>query len=141
MSIREIVLEQDFGVPPERLWSALTDHEGMRKWTGAAVRVVARGDASGVGTVRRIAMGPFRIDEEVVYADAPRRLVYRAIRGLPVRFHRGEMVVVPDGTGGSQLTWRILISSGTPGLARALTGTLEPALRRGLRELRGLIGG
>lgn len=140
MSIRQVVLEQDFGVPPDRLWRALTDHEGMRKWTGAQVRIVARGDASGVGTVRRVAMGPLRIDEEVVYADAPRRLVYRVVRGLPVRFHRGEMLVTPAGEGCSHLSWRILVSAPAP-LARAITRTLEPALRRGLRELRGLIGG
>lgn len=141
MSIREVVLDQDFGVPPERLWDAITDHEGMRKWAGSLVRVVARGDATGVGTVRRVCVGPFRIDEEVIYADAPRRLVYRVIRGLPVRFHRGEMLVLPDGDGRSHLTWRILLSSSTPGLAGALTRTLEPALGRGLRQLRGLIGG
>lgn len=141
MSIRELVLEEDFGVSPERLWSAITDHEGMRKWTGAAVRIVARGDASGVGTVRRVAMGPLRIDEEVVYADAPRRLVYRVVRGMPLRFHRGEMLIVPEGEGRSHLTWRILFSSSTPGVTRVLVRTLGPALRRGLRELRGLIGG
>jgi hypothetical protein len=105
------------------------------------VRTVARGEARGVGTVRRIAVGPFRIDEEVVYADAPRRLVYRVVRGLPVRFHRGEMVLDAVGESRSHLSWRILVSSATPGLARAVTGSLGPPLRTGLRQLRGLIGG
>jgi hypothetical protein len=69
----------------------------MGKWSGADVRVVARGDERGVGTVRRLKVGTLRIDEEVVYADAPRRLAYRIVRGLPLSFHRGEILVEPRG--------------------------------------------
>ena len=47
MSVRQTVIELDFGVPPARLWEAITDHEGMSKWTGSKVRVIARGDATG----------------------------------------------------------------------------------------------
>jgi uncharacterized protein YndB with AHSA1/START domain len=141
MSVHELVLEEDFGVPSSRLWSAITDHEGMSKWAGGDVRIVARGDASGVGVVRRISIGPLRIDEEVIYADAPRRLVYRVVRGIPVRFHRGEMVIDSVGEGRSHLSWRILVSARAPGLARAVTSSLGPPLRMGLRQLRGLIGG
>jgi uncharacterized protein YndB with AHSA1/START domain len=140
VSVRQTVIELDFGVPPARLWEAITDHEGMSKWTGSKVRVIARGDAAGVGVVRRVRIGALAIDEEVIYADAPRRLVYRIIRGAPVSFHRGEMVVT-ETDAGSHLSWKILLSSPVPGFARATTGALGMALGRGLRELRGLIGG
>jgi hypothetical protein len=144
VTIREIVLHQSFKASPERVWSAITDHEGMSKWAGADVRIVARGDEHGVGTVRRMKIGALRIDEEVVYADAPRRLVYRIVRGLPVRFHRGEMLVEPragaHGEAWSELTWRILMSSSVPGVVSGSGLLLAPALRRGLRELAGLIG-
>lgn len=140
MSVHQAVLQLDFAVPPARLWEALTDHEGMSKWAGARVRLIARGDADGVGAVRRIRMGALAIDEEVIYADAPRRLVYRIVRGVPVSFHRGEMLVSPTERG-SALTWKIMLASDVPGLARVTARTLEAALGRGLRELRGLIGG
>ena len=140
MSIHQALIELDFGVPPARLWEAITDHEGMSKWAGAPVRLIARGDADGVGAVRRIRMGAFSIDEEVVYADAPRRLVYRVVRGIPVTFHRGEMLVLPTEKG-SKLEWRILLASSVPGFARLTTRSLQAGLGRGLRELRGLIGG
>ena len=139
MSVSEITLHQTFRASPERVWSAITDHEGMAKWTGAEVRIVAKGDESGVGTVRRVKIGGLRIDEEVMYADAPRRLVYRVIRGLPVSFHRGEMLVEPAGEG-TELTWKIMMSSSVPGVARGSGMVLKPALTRGLRELAGHIG-
>lgn len=140
MSVHQATLQLDFAVPPERLWAAITDHEGMTKWTGARVRLIARGDAEGVGAVRRVRMGALSIDEEVIYADAPRRLVYRIVRGAPVSFHRGEMLVLPSERG-AKLEWSILLASDVPGFARVTARTLQVALGRGLRELRGLIGG
>lgn len=139
MSQEQIVLFQSFRASPERVWDALTDHEGMGKWSGADVRVVARGDERGVGTVRRLKVGSLRIDEEVVYADAPRRLVYRIVRGLPLSFHRGEILVEPRGET-TEVTWKILLRSSVPGLVEGATMLLRPALNRGLGELKGLIG-
>ncbi len=140
MSQRDVSLELDFAVPPERLWAALVDHESMGKWAGARVRLIARGDADGVGAVRRVRIGAASVDEEVVYADAPRRLVYRVVRGALIAHHRGEVLIEPRGEG-SHLTWNIRMVTGVPGLSRALSRVIGTGLGRGLRELRGLIGG
>jgi uncharacterized protein YndB with AHSA1/START domain len=140
MSQRDLTLELDFAVPPARLWEALTDHASMGKWTGAEVRLIARGDEHGVGAVRRVRVGPTSIDEEVVYADAPRRLVYRVVRGAGLSHHRGEVLIEPRGTG-SHLTWNIRMVSPVPGVSRVLARTIRLAVGRGLVELRGLIGG
>jgi uncharacterized protein YndB with AHSA1/START domain len=140
VSVHEANLSLDFAIPPERLWAAITDHEGMSKWTGTKVRLIARGDASGVGAVRRVRMGAISLDEEVIYADAPRRLVYRIVRGVPVSFHRGEMLVLPTDRG-SRLEWKIMLASPIPGFARTLRRTLQLALTPGLHQLRGLVGG
>jgi hypothetical protein len=66
--------------------------------------------------------------------------VYRVVRGIPVSFHRGEMLVT-ETPRGSKLEWRILLASSVPGFARMTVRSLEAGLGRGLRELRGLIGG
>lgn len=140
MSQRDLTLELDFAVPPARLWEALTDHASMSKWTGASVRLIARGDERGVGAVRRVRVGPSIIDEEVVYADAPRRLVYRVVRGAGLSHHRGEVLIEPTEEG-SHLTWNIRMVSPLPGVSRVLGRTVRLAMTRGLLELRGLIGG
>lgn len=140
MSQRDLTLELDFAVSPERLWAALVDHEAMSKWTGARVRLIVRGDERGVGAVRRVRIGATSVDEEVVYADAPRRLVYRVVRGAMLSHHRGEVLIEPRGAG-SHLTWNIRMATPVPGLSRALSGVVGLAMGRGLRELRGLIGG
>lgn len=140
MGQRDLRLELDFAVPPERLWRAITDHASMGKWTGADVRVIARGDDDGVGAVRRVRLGPTAVDEQVVYADAPRRLVYRVIRGAGLSHHRGEVLIEPRGAG-SHLTWNIRMVSPVPGLSRVLSRAIRFGVGRGLVQLRGLIGG
>lgn len=140
MSQRDIKLELDFAVPPETLWAAIADHESMTKWVGARVRLIARGDAQGVGAVRRVRIGATSVDEEVVYADAPRRLVYRVVRGALLSHHRGEVLIEPTSTG-SHLTWSIRMVTPVPGLSRALSRVIGLGVGRGLHELRGLIGG
>lgn len=129
---------ESFAVPPERIWEALADHEGMSDWLGARVRVVAGPPDGGVGTIRRVqGRGIISFDEEVIYADAPRRMVYRIVRGVPgVRFHRGELLVEPWGKTGSQLTWDILVDSPIPGLGNVILAAVRPVLRAGLARLR-----
>lgn len=128
-----------YPVPPEILWGIVTDHEGMSRWLGADVRVVAASAEGGVGTVRRISAGPLRIDEEVVAWDPPRRMVYRIVRGLPLRYHRGEVRVAPWGDGESELAWEITIASGIPKLADAIATLLRRRINRGLRTLREIL--
>lgn len=130
-------LVESFAVPPERLWSALADHEGMSEWMGARVTLVAGPKDGGVGALRRVRVRGLEFDEKVTYADPPRRMVYRIVRGLPgVRFHRGEVLVEPWGKTGARLTWDILVDSPLPGVAHAIVAVLRPALRAALARLR-----
>lgn len=144
MSQRDLKLELDFAVPPQRLWDALSDHASMGKWTGANVRLIARGDETGVGAVRRIRLGPSVVDEEVIYADAPRRMVYKIVKGAGISHHRGEVLIEPKrvrDTDGCHLTWNIRMVTPVPGLSRVMSRLIGAGVGRGLVELRGLIGG
>jgi hypothetical protein len=143
------VVEQEFGVSAERLWEAIQDHESMSKWLPARVSMLASGGVSGVGKVLRVRTRGLVIDEEVVYADPPvdgrsGRLVLRIIRGLPIRFHRAEILIEPlpareGGRSRSRLVWDVVLSSSVPGLAVAITRGVGPVIARGLRTLDGLI--
>jgi len=135
MAQRTLSFLARYDVPPEVLWGVVTDHEGMVRWLGVPVKVVAGPAEGGVGTVRRIGAGPLRIDEEVVVCEPPRRMVYRIVRGAPLRYHRAEMQVEPWGEGGSQLEWNITLDSGVPGVAETVANVLRSRINQGLRTL------
>ena len=137
MAQARVQVVESFAVAPEALFERLLDHEGMSRWIGARVSVLAGPVDGGVGTIRRIAARGLTIDEEIVYVDAPRRIAYRVMRGVPLlRFHRGEILVEPWGQTGSSLTWDILLDSAVPGVARLVAAILKPAIRKGLGKLR-----
>lgn len=136
MAQRTLSFLARYDVPPEVLWEVVTDHEGMSRWLGVPVRVVAGPAEGGVGTVRRISAGPLALDEEVVVHEPPHRMVYRVVRGAPMlRYHRAEMQVGAWGGEQSQLEWNIVLDSRFPGVAAAVAGVLGPRINRGLRSL------
>lgn len=124
-----------YPVPPEILWQVVTDHEGMSRWAGVPVSIIAAPPDRGVGTVRRVKVGPLRLDEEVVALDPPRRMIYRMTRGLPLRYHRGEVRVAPFGEDGSELTWEITLVSDVPFFVDATARVLRRSINRALRKL------
>lgn len=139
MSQRTLSFLARYDVPPEILWGVVTDHEGMGRWMGARTHVIASPPDGGQGTVRRMKAGPFTIDEEVILYDPPRRMAYRMVRGLPLRYHRGEVRIAPWGDGGSELSWEITVSSAIPGFTQAIATALAPRINRGLRTLAGIL--
>lgn len=130
---------REFDVAPAALFAAISDHEGMSRWLDVRVTLVARGDAQGVGAVRRVEVSGLSFDETVVYSDAPVRLVYRITRGVPVSFHRGEMLVEALGADRSRLTWNIVMVGSIPGLVHGIALALRPAIEGGLVKLEAIL--
>ena len=128
---------ESFAAPPEALFARLLDHEGMSDWMGARISVLSGPPDGGAGTVRRVEARGLAFDEEITYVDAPRRMAYRIVGGVPLlRFHRGEILVEPWGKTGAELTWDILLDAPVPGLASVLLGAVGASIRTGLGRLR-----
>lgn len=129
-------MEAHFPVSPEVLFEALADHRSASDWFGVEVEVLRGPAEGGVGLVRRIKTAFAQLDEEIVYFDAPIRMVYQLRRGLPVSFHRGEIVVRPWGETGSALMWDVVVAAPLPGVPQLLVRALRPALSAALARLR-----
>lgn len=100
-------------LPVQAVWDALVDHEGMSSWApGLRVTLDREGapGRNGVGALRRIAArGPApAIREEITTYEAPRRLGYRALSGVPFRGYSGE-VVLSELTGRTEVRWSLAI--------------------------------
>jgi uncharacterized protein YndB with AHSA1/START domain len=130
-----IHVSQEFTVSPERVFAALNDHANMGRWLGGHITVVKPAPDGGVGTVRRVHIGPAHFDEEVIEREIPTRLVYRITAGVPfLRHHRGEIKVEPKGTG-SRVTWDVAFVSKLPGMSAPIRAGLGLVLRQGLKKL------
>ena len=134
--MRHVHIQKELSASAERAFAALDDHERMGSWLDASITVEKRVPDGGVGTVRRIAIGPLSFDEEIVAREAPRRIAYRIVRGLPaLRHHFGEVSIDPVDEGRCIVHWRIDIESTLPGVSTLMALSLKPALARGLGKL------
>jgi carbon monoxide dehydrogenase subunit G len=136
-------LAQALPATPDAIWPFITDPARMNLWSLARVDGISPGDGGdpgGVGALRRITVrAPGRdvaFEEVVEHAEPPRRFVYRVVRGLPLRDHRGEINVRAQ-DGGSVLTWDVDFDFLVPGAEIAARRVLDEQLRRSLEALAG----
>lgn len=124
-------------MPRERVWRAITDHEGMVAWSPLSKVVVVRDgnpERNGLGAVRELRGLGLRIVEEVVAWEPPAAFDYTLTRGAPVREHRGRIELADHG-GVCRITWSVRFRPLIPGTGWLLKRVLAAALADMLRRL------
>lgn len=135
MRARHVHIEHDFDKPPERIFAHLAEHENLAEVFGAKVTRLRDGDdhRNGVGSVRRLQIGPLPPFEETVTEFVPsQRIVYRITKGSPLRGHVGTMSFEPTGAGGTRFVYDIRIASPIPGIAPIVHASLTRSIARSL---------
>ena len=142
MRAHHVHIEHSFAKPPERIFDHLAEHENLAEVFGAKVTRLRDGDGgerNGVGSVRKLQIGPLPPFEETVTEFArPERIVYRITKGSPLRGHVGVMTFAPNAAGGTDFVYDIRLASPLPGVATivhaALTRSIEKSLAKVERD-------
>ena len=135
--MHRIELSHQSQLPVAQLFDALADHNRLGKVFGAPVRRVREGDTevNGVGSVRKIGVGPLGVEETVTAIERNRSIDYRITRGgFPLHGHRGH-ITFSESPGGSRVNWTIEFDSHLPGAGAVVAFVLERAIRMGLRRV------
>jgi uncharacterized protein YndB with AHSA1/START domain len=131
-----VIVDRDFSKPPDRVFEYMAEHENLADLFGAKVTRLQDGRAgerNGVGSVRRLNIGPLPgFEETVTEFERPERIVYRITKGSPLRGHVGVMTFAPDGRGGTRLHYDIRLASPIPGLAAIVRASLARTVDKGL---------
>ena len=134
--MQRIEVTRSFSLPVERVYAFLSEHEQLGPLLGARITRLRDGDTArnGVGSVRRVQVGPLPAFEETVTQAVPDELVeYRITKGSPLRDHLGVLQFAPQGPG-STLTWTVTFSA-PPVLDRLFALALERSIRTGLAKV------
>ena len=133
-----VQLSQDSSRSVAELYAALADHDRLGGVLGVPVKRIKAGKSApnGVGSVRRIGMGPLAIEETVVGAVTDTSIDYKITKGgWPLKDHHGRLIFKALPGGGSQVQWRIEFDGAVPGAAVLVKQLLGLAIGRGLRKL------
>jgi uncharacterized protein YndB with AHSA1/START domain len=137
MRAHHVKVEHRFAKPPERVFAYLSEHENLAEIFGAKVTRLRDGDSerNGVGSVRRLQIGPAPPFEETVTEFVPsERIVYKITKGSPLRGHVGVMTFAPDGEG-THFLYDIRLASPIPGLAALVRLSLTRSINQGLAKV------
>jgi uncharacterized protein YndB with AHSA1/START domain len=137
MSAR-VVVDQDFSKPLDQVFAYLSEHEHLEALFGAKItrlRDGTDGQRNGVGSVRRLKVGPLPPFEETVTEVIPNELIrYRITKGSPLRNHEGVMRFSSNGAG-AHLHYEISFGAVVPGLDRLVAAGLKRNISAGLKKV------
>jgi uncharacterized protein YndB with AHSA1/START domain len=123
---------------PATVFEALSEHENLERVFGAKITRVRDGEASrnGIGSTRRLKIGPLPAFEETVTAADPNTLIeYRISKGTPLGGHWGVQRLTPTADGGTELDYRIGFDAPAPGMAAVIGKVLTRQISKGLGKL------
>ena len=123
--------------PLETVWPLIAEVERWKDWsflTRSFLLVEGGPVPNGVGARRRMAVGPFGSEEEVVLFEPPHHLGYVARKGMPVKQYRADVVLSPDGDG-TTITWTGALVPKVPGTGVFVWVYARTFVRRFVRQL------
>jgi uncharacterized protein YndB with AHSA1/START domain len=127
--------------PPERCFEIALDFEQYPQWAGDIKQVqVLERDAQGRGT--RVAFRAGALGQSVRYtlaydySDAPRVLAWVQAEGDLTRKLDGSYVFEADGTGGTEMTYNLVVELKVPMLGFIKRRAEHRILHTALRELK-----
>lgn len=124
---------------PARVFALLADGAGWSRWAGPLVRKSSwecegTPPPGGVGAIRRLGSSRFYSREQIVDYDPPARLGYVLLSGQPVRDHRADVRLEPDGDG-TRIVWRETFRPIVPGTGSLLRWWLRAVVASFARRL------
>lgn len=136
--MQRVIADQDFVLPPERVFAYLSEHENLGPLFGAKVKRLKDGDdgtRNGVGSKRQLRVGLLPPLEETVTEVVPNELIrYRITKGSPLRDHEGVMRFTPNGSG-SHLHYEIVFRGVLPGVGALVKTGLQRNIDNALKTI------
>ena len=136
--MRTVRVERRIQAPAERVFELIADHanyDRFRAITGS--ELVSEGDPppNGVGAMRRIRVGPIRVDEELTAYEPRARLDYLIVRLNRPFDHRGGTMRLSEEEGGTRVEWISTFRIPIPVVGGLQERIWAPILTRGFRRV------
>ncbi len=138
-----VTVEHDFSAPVDRVFAHFSEHENLGDLLDAQVDRLGDGELhrNGVGSRRRIRIGPLPPFEEIITRFEPGELIeYRITKGSPLLHdHVGVLRFSALPGGGTHVDYRIRIASRVPAVALLVNAATTRTLARGMTAADGRV--
>lgn len=142
MAIHTIEIDETFDLPLQDVFPLFADHQRFGRLLGAPVRRIRdsdQADPNGIGSVRRIGIGPLAI-EETITSFEPDSLIEYAISSLSLlKNHSGRIRFISYSENQTRVQYSIYFEDAIPFTGAVVRAALNQALRRGMRRLPAMV--
>lgn len=137
----KLVFFEHLPAPPQAVWSFITDPNYINTWSTALIETIELGDRSqvaSIGATRQVTInipgGEIVLKEVIEHCQPPQRFVYRVFQGKFIRYHRGEIQLIPQGET-TLLKWDVDYEFFLPFLPKIARIILEEQITQSLKQL------
>lgn len=137
MARQTVRITRDSEKSVEKMFAYLSDHNNLSKVFLIPVKRIKDGqdDVNGVGSVRKLGIGPVGVEETVVAVEPNKSIDYRITRGGgPIQNHKGNISFEKKGSG-SRVTWTIEFDSPVPMAGSVIKMILGQGVEQGLKRV------
>ncbi len=138
MAIHKIEIDETFDVPRSRVFALFADHERFGKLLGAPVKRVRdsdQADPNGVGSIRKIGIGPIGLKETVITFEPGLLIEYTITSMSPIRNHLGRIRFEDAPDGRTRVLYTISFEDIVPYTGKLVSSALDQGIRKGIKRV------
>lgn len=138
MAIHKIEIDETFDVPRSRVFALFADHERFGKLLGAPVKRVRdsdQADPNGVGSIRKIGIGPIGLKETVITFEPGLLIEYTITSMSPIRNHLGRIRFEDAPEGRTRVLYTISFEDIVPFTGKLVSSALDQGIRKGIKRV------
>ncbi|TBW57930.1 SRPBCC family protein [Marinobacter halodurans] len=137
MASYTIEIQEQYDLPKDRVFALFSDHNRLGGVLGAPIKRIKdsnQADPNGVGSVRRIGIGPLGLEETVIAFEQDALIEYTVTSASPIRNHLGR-IRFNDVAGKTVVNYTIRFDDFIPFSGKVISAGLEQAIRRGMKKV------
>ncbi len=133
-----IEVDETFDVPRQKVFALFAEHERFGKLLGAPAKRIKDSDQAdhyGLGSVRKIGIGPIGLEETVVGFEPDSLIEYSITSLSPLKNHIGRIRFEDTPDGQTRVNYTITFDDIIPFTGKLIQSALEQGIRKGIKRV------
>ncbi|MDC0662742.1 SRPBCC family protein [Marinobacter sp. SS21] len=133
-----IEVDETFDVPRKKVFALFAEHERFGKLLGAPAKRIKdsdQADPNGLGSVRKIGIGPIGLEETVVGFEPDSLIEYSITSFSPLKNHIGRIRFEDTPDGQTRVNYTITFDDIIPFTGKLIQTALEQGIRKGIKRV------
>lgn len=139
MANHRIEVDETFDAPRHQVFDLFADHKNFGRLLGAPVRRIRdsdQADPNGVGSVRKIGVGPVGVEQTITSFEPETLIEYTIISLSPLRNHFGRIRFDSPSKTTTRVNYTVYFEDVIPLTGAVVHSVLDQALKRTMRRVR-----